>query len=56
MGLEILLLLGFQAIYGYVYHQLAILIAAFMVGMAAGSGWALRKTRANQFGLPARLA
>jgi spermidine synthase len=41
MGLEILLLLGFQAIYGYVYHQLAILIAAFMVGMALGSWWAL---------------
>src|SRR5271157_1174152 len=40
MGLEMLLLLGFQAIYGYVYHQLAILIAAFMVGMAVGSWWA----------------
>jgi len=43
MGLEVLLLLGFQAIYGYVYHQLAIVIAAFMVGMAAGSWWALRR-------------
>jgi spermidine synthase len=40
MGLEMLLLLGFQAIYGYVYHQLAIVIAAFMVGMAVGSWWA----------------
>jgi len=37
IGLEMLLLLGFQAIYGYVYHQLAILIAAFMAGMAFGS-------------------
>jgi len=37
IGLEILLLLGFQAIYGYVYDQLAILIAAFMTGMAMGS-------------------
>jgi len=37
IGLEILLLLAFQAIYGYVYHQLAILIAAFMAGMAWGS-------------------
>jgi spermidine synthase len=43
IGLEIMLLLGFQAIYGYVYLQLAILIAAFMAGMAAGSGWALRR-------------
>jgi len=42
MGLEMLLLLGFQAIYGYVYHQLAIVIAAFMVGMAVGSWWARR--------------
>jgi len=42
MGLEMLLLLGFQAIYGYVYHQLAIVIAAFMVGMAVGSWWAWR--------------
>ena len=42
MGLEILLLLGFQAIYGYVYQQLAILIAAFMAGMALGAWTALR--------------
>jgi spermidine synthase len=42
MGLEVLILLGFQALFGYVYYQLAILIAAFMVGMAAGSRWALR--------------
>ncbi|HTQ56960.1 MAG TPA: hypothetical protein VMI94_20975 [Bryobacteraceae bacterium] len=37
IGLEMLLLLGFQAIYGYVYQQLAILTAAFMAGMALGS-------------------
>jgi spermidine synthase len=37
IGLEILLLLGFQAIHGYVYHQLAIVIAMFMAGMAVGS-------------------
>ena len=43
MGLELLLLLGFQAIYGYVYHQLALLIAAFMLGIALGSWWALRR-------------
>ena len=41
MALELLLLLGFQAIYGYIYHQLAIVIAAFMVGMALGSWRAL---------------
>lgn len=42
MALELLLLLGFQAIYGYVYHQLAVVVAAFMVGMALGSWRALR--------------
>jgi spermidine synthase len=42
ISLEVLLLLGFQAIYGYVYHQLAILIALFMSGMALGSWWRLR--------------
>jgi spermidine synthase len=42
ISLEVLLLLGFQAIYGYVYQQLAILIALFMSGMALGSWWRLR--------------
>jgi spermidine synthase len=37
LGLEVLLLLGFQALYGYVYKQLSILVAVFMVGMAAGA-------------------
>jgi len=46
MGLEVLILLGFQAIYGYVYHQLAIVIAAFMVGMALGA-WRATLTRGN---------
>ena len=46
MALEVLLLLGFQAIYGYVYYQLAIVIAAFMAGMAAGS-WLILRTSAH---------
>jgi spermidine synthase len=43
IALEMLVLLGFQAIYGYIYHQLVIVIAAFMVGIAMGSWWALRQ-------------
>ena len=43
IGLEMLLLLAFQAVYGYVYQQLAILIAAFMAGMALGSWLELRR-------------
>jgi spermidine synthase len=42
LGLEVLLLLGFQALYGYVYQQLSILVALFMVGMAAGAWLGLK--------------
>jgi len=50
LGLEVLLLLGFQALYGYVYQQLAILVALFMVGMAGGAWLARRETRAHRGG------
>jgi spermidine synthase len=46
LGLEVLLLLGFQALYGYVYQQLSILVALFMVGMASGAWLSLRKAGA----------
>jgi spermidine synthase len=55
LALEVLLLLGFQAIYGYVYHQLAIIIAAFMAGMALGSWLALRWLREARGLAPKRL-
>ena len=50
MGLEMMLLLAFQAIYGYVYQELAIIIAGFMVGMALGSWRALRRTAGSEAG------
>jgi hypothetical protein len=37
IGLEMMLLLGFQAVHGYLYHQLAGIVAGFMAGMALGS-------------------
>lgn len=40
--LELFLLLGFQAVYGYVFHQLAIIIAGFMLGMGLGTWLAQR--------------
>jgi len=43
MALQIFLLLAFQSIYGYVYHQLAILIALCMAGIAFGSWLAVRR-------------
>jgi spermidine synthase len=56
IGLEILLLLGFQAAYGYVYTQLALLIAAFMAGVAAGSFCGLRCAAWNERPVPSLLA
>jgi spermidine synthase len=43
MALEIFLLLAFQSIYGYIYHQLAILIALCMAGIAVGSWLGIRR-------------
>ncbi|MEN6345573.1 MAG: hypothetical protein ABFE16_09700, partial [Armatimonadia bacterium] len=37
MALELGLLFAFQAIYGYVYHQVGIITGAFMVGLAVGA-------------------
>jgi len=44
IALQILLLLAFQSIYGYVYRQLTILIAMGMAGMAVGSWLGIRRT------------
>ena len=43
IGLEVLLLLAFQAIHGHVYHHLAVIVAGFMAGMALGSFLSLRR-------------
>ena len=48
MALQIFLLLGFQAVYGYVYTELAILIGLFMTGIALGSWLGMRRERANR--------
>ena len=39
MVLQMVFLLGFQIIEGFVYRQLALIIAFFMTGLAAGAGW-----------------
>jgi len=44
MALQIVLLLGFESVYGYVYHQLAILIGLFMAGLALGGWLGLRRS------------
>ena len=47
MALQIFLLLAFQSVYGYVYHQLTILIAMCMAGIACGSWLGIRRIRSS---------
>ena len=53
MALEIVLLLAFQSFYGYVYHQVCLLVTAFMAGMTFGA-WAGQRSRGGA-SLPARI-
>jgi spermidine synthase len=39
MVLQVVFLLSFQIIAGFVYQQLALIIAFFMAGLAVGAGW-----------------
>ena len=39
MILQVVLLLSFQILAGFVYRQLALIIAFFMTGLALGAGW-----------------
>jgi len=45
MALQIFLLLSFQSIYGFIFHQLAILIALCMAGIAFGGWLGMRRIR-----------
>jgi len=42
LGLQVVLLLGFQASYGFLYQQLGLLTGAFMFGMSSGAFLGLR--------------
>jgi spermidine synthase len=42
ISLELILLIGFQVIYGYVYYQMVVLIGFFMFGLGIGAGFALK--------------
>jgi spermidine synthase len=44
MALEIFLLLVFQALYGYVYQELALLVGCMMAGIALGSWWSMKSS------------
>ena len=44
-SLEVVLLIGFQILYGYVYHKIGVVITAFMLGLAIGSFYMNRKIK-----------
>ena len=43
MVLQVVFLLSFQIVAGFVYRQLALIIAFFMTGLAVGAGWISRQ-------------
>ncbi|MDD2239471.1 MAG: hypothetical protein PHO14_10495 [Kiritimatiellae bacterium] len=43
MGCELVLLMAFQSLCGYLHYQLALMLAALMLGMALGTGMASRR-------------
>jgi spermidine synthase len=53
MALEVVIIHAFQAICGYVYYQVAIILTSFMVGMACGSYSGIRYVRQRDNVLPA---
>lgn len=42
MSLQMIILLSFQIIYGYVFYKLGLIISCFMVGLALGGLWIIR--------------
>jgi len=48
MVLNLVITLAFQSVFGYVYHQISILITAFIAGTAIGGGIAIRLSRIGE--------
>lgn len=42
---QLIIILSFQVLYGYVYYKLSFIMASFMAGLALGSFWATRLLR-----------
>jgi spermidine synthase len=49
-SLEVVLVLGFQIIYGYVYSQVGVLLTAFMVGLVVGAFSMNQRRETHSFG------
>lgn len=39
LSLEIILIFGFQVLYGYIYHRIGMIVASFMLGLVIGTLW-----------------
>lgn len=50
IALEVLIILGFQAIYGYAYYQLALIMSGFMIGLTFGSWYSLKSLESQKSG------
>ncbi|MEW6096950.1 MAG: methyltransferase [bacterium] len=37
LSLEIILIFGFQVLYGYIYHRIGMIVASFMIGLVIGT-------------------
>lgn len=49
LTVEVIALLSFQALYGYIYHQLALIVAAYMIGLTFGGWYAVRSLPTMSF-------
>ena len=50
MALEVVLLFAFQVLHGYVYHEVSLIVTAFMAGLVLGSTAANRLLKFSQMG------
>jgi spermidine synthase len=45
LAMEVIAILGFQTAYGYVYHQIGLIVASYMIGLAIGGGCSTRSLK-----------
>lgn len=45
IAFEVMIILAFQVFFGYLYYKLGLLITAYMIGLAIGSGFSTHKLR-----------
>jgi spermidine synthase len=56
ISLEIAALLSFQIFYGYIYQEMGLLLAAFMLGLSLGASWGKKRGISKKWLLTAQTA